>query len=88
MTMAAAARARPCWPRDAALASPLEQSFTAVYWDQRGAGKSFDRAIPRSSMTVEQLICDLDELVDGVCNASAKPRSRSSGTPAWRISTH
>jgi pimeloyl-ACP methyl ester carboxylesterase len=46
--------------------APLEKSFTVVYWDQRGAGKSFDRAIPRSSMTVEQFICDLDVLVDGV----------------------
>jgi pimeloyl-ACP methyl ester carboxylesterase len=46
--------------------APLEQSFTAVYWDQRGAGKSFHRSIPRSSMTVEQFISDLDELVDGV----------------------
>ena len=44
----------------------LEKSFTAIYWDQRGAGKSFDRAIPRSSMTVEQFIRDLDELVDAV----------------------
>ena len=46
--------------------APLEKSFTVVYWDQRGAGKSFDRNIPRSSMTVEQFIADLDELVDAV----------------------
>ena len=52
--------------------APLEKSFTAVYWDQRGAGKSFDRAIPRSSMTIEQFICDLDELVDGVCQRLGK----------------
>ena len=44
----------------------LERSFTVVYWDQRGAGKSFDRTIPPSSMTVEQFISDLDELVDVV----------------------
>jgi pimeloyl-ACP methyl ester carboxylesterase len=46
--------------------APLEQSFVVAYWDQRGAGKSFDRAVPRSSMTAEQLISDLDELVDAV----------------------
>jgi len=46
--------------------SPLETSFTVVYWDQRGAGKSFDRSIPPSSMTVEQFVADLDELVDVV----------------------
>jgi pimeloyl-ACP methyl ester carboxylesterase len=46
--------------------APLEKSFTVVYWDQRGAGKSADPAIPRSSMTVEQLMADLDELVDAV----------------------
>jgi pimeloyl-ACP methyl ester carboxylesterase/hemerythrin-like domain-containing protein len=46
--------------------APLEKDFTVVYWDQRGAGKSFDRRIPRSSMTVEQFIADLDELVDSV----------------------
>ena len=38
-----------------------------IYWDQRGAGKSFYPDIPRSSMTVEQFISDLDELVDTVC---------------------
>jgi pimeloyl-ACP methyl ester carboxylesterase len=46
--------------------APLERSFTVVYWDQRGAGKSFGRNIPQSSMTVEQFISDLDELVDAV----------------------
>ena len=47
--------------------SDLERRFTVVYWDQRGAGKSFDRDIPRSSMTVERFIADLDELVYTVC---------------------
>lgn len=46
--------------------APLERAFTVVYWDQRGSGKSFDRGIPRSSMTVEQFLNDLDELVDAV----------------------
>jgi pimeloyl-ACP methyl ester carboxylesterase len=48
--------------------APLEKRFTVVYWDQRGSGKSFDRKINRSSMTVEQFIADLDELVQAVCD--------------------
>jgi pimeloyl-ACP methyl ester carboxylesterase len=44
--------------------SPLEKRFTVVYWDQRGAGKSFDPGIPTVSMTVEQFLSDLDELVE------------------------
>lgn len=46
--------------------TPLEKSFTLVYWDQRGAGRSYHRSIPRSSMTLERLLDDLDELVDAV----------------------
>jgi pimeloyl-ACP methyl ester carboxylesterase len=46
--------------------APLERSFTVVYWEQRGTDKSFDRKIPPSSMTVDQFIADLDELVDAV----------------------
>jgi len=46
--------------------APLEKDFTVVYWEQRGTGKSFDRKIPQASMTVEQFIADLDELVDTV----------------------
>jgi pimeloyl-ACP methyl ester carboxylesterase len=44
----------------------LEKSFTVVYWDQRGAGKSFKPGIAKASMTVEQFITDLDQLVDAV----------------------
>jgi pimeloyl-ACP methyl ester carboxylesterase len=54
--------------------APLEESFTVVYWDQRGAGKSFDRTVDRSSLTVEQLISDLDELVDAVCTRLGKTK--------------
>jgi pimeloyl-ACP methyl ester carboxylesterase len=46
--------------------TPLERHFTVVYWEQRGTDKSFDSKIPKSSMTVEQFIADLDELVDAV----------------------
>jgi pimeloyl-ACP methyl ester carboxylesterase/membrane protease YdiL (CAAX protease family) len=44
--------------------APLERHFTVVNWDQRGAGKSFDRTVPRSSMTVDRFVADLDELVE------------------------
>ena len=46
--------------------APLEKSFIVVYWEQRGTGKSFDSRIAASTMTVEQFITDLDELVDAV----------------------
>jgi pimeloyl-ACP methyl ester carboxylesterase len=42
----------------------LEDVFTVVHWDQRGTGKSFSRKVPESSMTVEQFVSDLDEIVD------------------------
>lgn len=44
----------------------LEKSFTVVYWEQRGAGKSFTSNLRASSMTIERFISDLDELVDSV----------------------
>ncbi len=52
----------------------LEKDFTVVYWDQRGAGKSFHPGIPASSMTVERFIADLDELVDEVCRRLGSSR--------------
>lgn len=40
-----------------------EEHFTCVQWDQRGAGKSFNEGIPRSSMTLEQMKADTIEVV-------------------------
>ncbi|MBP1929174.1 pimeloyl-ACP methyl ester carboxylesterase [Methanolinea mesophila] len=54
--------------------APLEKIFTVVCWDQRGAGKSFDPTIPRSSMNVEQFISDLDELVEAVRTRTGQDR--------------
>lgn len=42
----------------------LELHYTVVYWMQRGTSKSFDRRMPSSSLTIEQFITDLNELVD------------------------
>ncbi len=38
--------------------SGLEQDFTVVWWEQRGAGLSFSPDIPPASMTVAQFIAD------------------------------
>jgi pimeloyl-ACP methyl ester carboxylesterase len=52
----------------------VEDAFTVVYWDQRGAGKSFSRAIPPESMTIDRFLRDLDELVDHVRARLGKDR--------------
>jgi pimeloyl-ACP methyl ester carboxylesterase len=36
----------------------LEQDFTVVWWEQRGAGMSFGRGIAPETMTLDQLIAD------------------------------
>ena len=41
----------------------LEDAYTVVHWDQRGAGRTYDKATPLESMTIERFIADLDELV-------------------------
>jgi pimeloyl-ACP methyl ester carboxylesterase len=46
--------------------APLEKHFVVTHWDQRGTRRSFFSGIPPSSMTVEQFIADLDELIDAV----------------------
>ncbi|HXC54439.1 MAG TPA: alpha/beta hydrolase [Rhizomicrobium sp.] len=52
----------------------LEEVFTVVYWEQRGAGKSFSKAIAPQSMTVDRFMADLDELVDHVRARLAKDK--------------
>ena len=44
--------------------SGLEQHFLMVYWEQRGAGRSYAPDIPPQSMTIAQLLLDLDEVVE------------------------
>ncbi len=43
--------------------SDLENYFTVVYWDQRAAGKSFNKEIPKEAIQVEHYIRDVDTLV-------------------------
>lgn len=42
----------------------LERHFLVVYWEQRGAGRSYDSDIPPESMTIAQFVRDLDEVVE------------------------
>jgi pimeloyl-ACP methyl ester carboxylesterase len=36
----------------------LERDFVVCWWEQRGAGLSYDRRMPRASLTVDQLVDD------------------------------
>jgi pimeloyl-ACP methyl ester carboxylesterase len=42
----------------------LEDLFTIVWWDQRGAGLSYNPDIPPETMTVEQFIADTIDVAD------------------------
>ncbi|HLO10834.1 MAG TPA: alpha/beta hydrolase [Pseudoneobacillus sp.] len=42
----------------------LTKDFTVVYWDQRGAGKSYNKNIHKDSINLDQLVSDGNELVD------------------------
>jgi pimeloyl-ACP methyl ester carboxylesterase len=42
----------------------LEEDFTAVWWEQRGAGLSYSSKIPPETMTVEQFIADTLAVTD------------------------
>lgn len=41
----------------------LEQQFTVVYWEQRGAGKSYHKNLDPDSFTIEQQIQDAHQLI-------------------------
>lgn len=40
----------------------IEKDFVMVYWEQRGAGKSFSEDIPIETMTLDQFVSDTKEL--------------------------
>jgi pimeloyl-ACP methyl ester carboxylesterase len=44
--------------------SELENHFVVVYWDQRGAGRSFDPKADPHRLTIAQHVADLDAVVD------------------------
>ena len=52
----------------------LEKHFVVVYWDQRGAGKSFQAARARSDMTIERFVSDVLELTDLLCHRFQQDR--------------
>lgn len=41
----------------------LEQHFLMVYWEQRGTGRSYHSDVTPHSMTIEQFVRDLDDVV-------------------------
>ena len=43
---------------------PLEDAFTVVQWDRRGAGKSYDSNIPPDTIRVSQEVSDTRDLVN------------------------
>ncbi len=40
----------------------LEQEFVLAYWEQRGAGKSYSKSIPTSTLTIDQFLSDIEEI--------------------------
>jgi pimeloyl-ACP methyl ester carboxylesterase len=44
--------------------SELERHFVVAYWDQRGAGRSFDSVADLHRLTVSRHLADLDAVVD------------------------
>lgn len=54
--------------------SVLEEHFIVAYWDQRGAGKSFDRRLNPASLTIAQMARDLTQLVDTLCDEFGRSR--------------
>lgn len=52
----------PEYPMLGKAAEMLESRFTVCYWDQRGAGMSYDASIPPQSMTLDQLVSDTREV--------------------------
>lgn len=45
----------------------LEKHFVVVNWDQRGAGLSYSKGIPKDSMTINQFVADTLELSHYLC---------------------
>lgn len=56
--------AMPTYFLDQRYPTGLEQDFTVVWWEQRGAGISYSSDIPRETMTVQQIVDDTVAVAD------------------------
>ncbi len=54
----------PDYPLTQQYPTGLEDLFTVVWWDQRGAALSYDSDIPRETMSIEQFIDDTVAVTD------------------------
>lgn len=45
----------------------LEDDFTVVWWEQRGAGLSYRPNIPRETLTLQQMVADTLTVTDRLC---------------------
>src|SRR5215831_4823304 len=54
--------------------SELENHFVVVYWDQRGAGRSFDPKADPHRLTIAQHVVDLDAVVDHLRQSLGKDK--------------
>jgi pimeloyl-ACP methyl ester carboxylesterase len=52
----------------------LEDAYTVVYWEQRGAGRSYHPTIDPASMTLERFVADLDELIEILLAKLGQPK--------------
>lgn len=52
----------------------LENDFTVAWWEQRGAGLSYNPAIPPETMTLEQFIADTLSVTDYLRNRFSKEK--------------
>jgi proline iminopeptidase len=52
----------------------LEEHFVVAYWDQRGAGLSYDPRADPHRLTIEQHLADLDAVVDHLCRTLGRAK--------------
>ncbi len=62
------------YARDIGIGNKLEDYFVMVYWEQRGAGKSFSRTIPVETMNIDQFVNDTIEVTRYVKNIFNKDK--------------
>ncbi|MFO7969555.1 MAG: hypothetical protein R6U15_05580 [Candidatus Izemoplasmatales bacterium] len=53
----------------------LEEEFIVVYWDERGAGKSYSEEIPSNTMTKERFLKDAYEVIQLIKYEYGKERT-------------